>query len=69
MAVTINSDGTVERIPAGATFRPRVPDREPSFELAEQLARRGASAMAIRAVGGPEAVARLLNRDGSLKSG
>lgn len=55
-------------LPVGATARPRVPLREKSFELAEQLARRGASETLIRAAGGPEAVEKLVGRNGSLRS-
>lgn len=55
-------------LPAGTTSRPRVPVREKSFELAEQLARRGASERVIRAVGGPEAVKKLVGRNDSLRS-
>jgi hypothetical protein len=68
MAISVNSDQALEGVPVGATMRPRVPDNEKSFELAEQLARRGASEALIRAVGGPEAVAKLAGRNGSLRS-
>jgi hypothetical protein len=63
-----NSETTNERWPVGATFRPRVPVREKSLELAEHLARRGASESLIRAAGGPEAVEKLIGRNGSLRS-
>lgn len=55
-------------LPAGTIARPRVPVTEKSLELAEQLARCGASERVIRAVGGPEAVEKLLGRNGSLRS-
>jgi len=55
-------------LPAGTTARPRIPVTEKSLELAEQLARRGASETVIRAVGGPDAVERLIGRNGSLRS-
>jgi hypothetical protein len=55
-------------LPVGATARRRVPLREKSFELAEQLARRGASESLIRMAGGDEAVEKLLDRNGSLRS-
>jgi hypothetical protein len=68
MTTTMNSTANSERWPVGATFRPRVPLREKSLELAEQLARRGASERLIRAAGGDEAVEKLVGRNGSHRS-
>jgi hypothetical protein len=68
MGKTMTPESTDRRWPVGATFRPRVPLREKSFELAEQLARRGASESLIRAAGGDEAVEKLVGRNGSLRS-
>jgi hypothetical protein len=69
MGKTMSTESADRRWPVGATFRPRVaPVREKSFELAEQLARRGASESLIRAAGGEEAVEKLLDRNGSLRS-
>jgi hypothetical protein len=69
MGKTMIAESTDRRWPVGATFRPRiVPVREKSFELAEQLARRGASESLIRAAGGDEAVEKLVGRNGSLRS-
>jgi hypothetical protein len=55
-------------LPVGATARRRIPLREKSFEMAEQLARRGADEGLIRIVGGDEAVEKLVGRNGSLRS-
>jgi hypothetical protein len=68
MRDTAHRETAVERWPVGATFRPRVPLRETSFELAEQLARRGASERLIRAAGGEEAVEKLLGRNDQVRS-
>jgi hypothetical protein len=72
MIHTVNSsvESDFERgpLPVGATSRPRIPLREKSLELAEQLARRGASEKLIRMAGGDEAVEKLVGRNGSLRS-
>jgi hypothetical protein len=52
---------TQKKLPVGAATYKRIPDDEMSFELAEQLARRGASESLIRAVGGEEAVKKLMH--------
>jgi hypothetical protein len=66
--MSVMNSETTERWPVGASFRPRVPVREKSLELAEQLARRGASEKLIRMAGGDEAVEKLVGRNGSLRS-
>lgn len=48
-------------LPIGATVRRRKPVKNKSFELAEDLARRGASESLVRAIGGDEAVAKLMD--------
>jgi hypothetical protein len=68
VSIAAESDFVRGPLPVGATSRPRVPLREKSLELAEQLARRGASERLIRMAGGDEAVEKLVGRDGSLRS-
>lgn len=48
-------------LPIGATVRHRRPVKDKSIELAEQMARRGASESLVRAIGGDEAVAKMVD--------
>jgi len=50
-------------LPVGASVRRREPVTEKSIQLAEQLARRGASESLVRAIGGDEAVEKLMGID------
>lgn len=57
----MNEKTVSAELPVGAKVRHREPVKEKSFELAEQLARRGASEGLVRAIGGEEAVAKLMD--------
>lgn len=56
-------------LPVGAKVRHREPVKEKSLELAEQLARRGASESLVRAIGGEEALAKLKREESDAGTG
>lgn len=56
----MNEKAVQSDLPVGATVRHREPVKDKSLKLAEQLARRGASESLVRAIGGDEAVEKLM---------
>jgi len=65
----MNKDAVSVDLPVGAKVRHREPVRDKSIELAEQLARRGASESLVRAMGGDEAVTKFKGKETDMDTG